>query len=179
MTKCPKILFVIFAITICVFVIGSQSVAVQTFNYKDIGKLKSKPKLNFPTPLVTVTTPVQIKNLPPDWRDAQLIVESMAVFFTQNGIEGYSYGKVTKSNVLNSGSYQGTVVVLTKKLTGNSAKEYAAISIALARKGGECKILGFGCHGTGSSGCGSGIDEIIDTVHPYADPFLPDFLNQQ
>ncbi len=175
----PKIIYIISAITLFIFISGSQSTAKKGVSYKEIGQLKSKPKIQLTTPLVMVTTPIQIKNLAPSWRDAELIVESMAYFVSEKGPVGYSIGKVSKPNALTNGSYQGTVKVSASEVHGDVTNMYVTISVALARKGDQCKVLGFGCHGIGSGGSSDCIsDEVLitDAARPYTDPFLPDFI---
>jgi hypothetical protein len=170
-----KFFLIIFAIVSYVFVAALPSIAGKgaKLDFKKISSLKGKPIVQMSTPIVMVTVPVEIKDMASPWRNADLVVEALVMFGDQDSnIVGYAIGKRTVSNAFSSGNYQGTVKVPVKELHGDITNMSGAISVALAKKGNECKVLGLGTQSNSSADDNQG----NDTTRPYSYPFLPGFL---
>ena len=158
-----------------VFVTASQSIAGQgqKLDFKKISSLKGKPIAQMATPIVVVTVPVEIKDMASPWRDADLVVEAIVMFGDNNSnIVGYAIGKRTVSNAFSSGNYQGVINVPVKELHGDITNLSGTMSMALAKRGNECKVLGLGLQSSSSGDDNQG----NDITRPYSYPFLPGFL---
>lgn len=142
-----------------------------------MGKIKSRPKTRVAAPLVQVSTPIRIKNMPASWRTADLVVESMAVFWSEDkGMVGYSIGRTSIPRALRRGAYRGTIKVSANEFHGDATGAYIVYSAVIARKGKQCMVLGIGCKGVGKSGCRPGTLNVSDKVRPYTYPFLPRYI---
>lgn len=170
-----KFFLIILAIVGSVFVAALPSIAGQgpKLDFKNISSLKGKPVVQMQAPIVMVTVPVEIKDMALPWRNADLVVEAIVMFGDNNSnIVGYAIGKRTVSNAFSSGNYQGVINVPVKELHGDITNMSGTISIALAKRGNECKVLGLGLQSSSSGDDNQG----NDITRPYSYPFLLGFL---
>jgi hypothetical protein len=90
--------------------------------------------------------PVKITDLPPPWRNGELIVDCIAIFIGSSGPVGYSLGRGVQTQVLASGNYQGEVAVSLTDTHGVVNTNIVGLALALARNGEQCMVLGASCY---------------------------------
>jgi len=116
-----------------------------------------------------VRVPVSVQNMPVNWRESDLVVAFGAEFRSGGGNgpwidlsgstgnsefpAGFSRGQVTRTGFLQNGSYDGVIAVPSNELYGVVTNDMVVISIAVARRGSECLMLGIGCYTEGSGEC--------------------------
>ncbi|MCD4744071.1 MAG: hypothetical protein K8R67_16540 [Desulfobacteraceae bacterium] len=175
LSKCFSTILIIAA---CIFFVNSQGMADPIF--KSVGTLKASKIKKLKVPIVRVSVPVQISDLAAPWRDADLVVAAEVLFYkgyynyqTGDGGEGYAIGRTIKSKAFTNGSTQGMVHVFLNEVYGITTGQYVAISVALAKLGDQCKVLGYGWNFPGGlpTEMKEKFEENIDTVISWEDMF--------
>ncbi len=162
-----------FALLSCVFVLLAlpQVVVGWTIDLSQL-ELHSENFLGQLEPItnLTVRVPINVKNIPANWRQADLVVGYTAIFNSgddedndqfdslnvNSGVYpfvGASTGQVTRSDLFLNGSYQGFIAVPSSEFYGIMTNDLVVMSIAVARKGNECLALGIGCYAEGGGEC--------------------------
>jgi len=121
----------------------------------------------------TVRVPVNVQNMPANWRQADLVVVFNALFRSgggapggnrpwidlstgtgsDDGLAGAARGQVTRAGLLQNGSYDGVVVVPSSELYGVVTNDMVVMTVAVAKKGNECLALGLGLYPAESGVC--------------------------
>ena len=171
----------ILIIAACIFFVNSQGVADPIL--KSVGTLKASKIKKFQAPIITVSVPIQIMDLPEPWRDADLVVMAEAVFYSKgvdwNGpAEGVTFGRVIKSQPLKNGSSQGMVLVPLYELQGVITGQYITLSMVLAKRGDQCKVLGVGWNFPSWTGGLSTeqkefLENLVDGIWPWNETMAP------
>ncbi len=135
-------------------------------------KLKIDPDMPpFSSSQFDVRVPIQVTDLPLNWRDAELVVGFVGLFWagpktgsgpwggalydfdSPHDMVGGCVGMVKKTGVLGSGSFQDVVRVPSRECRGVMTEHFNAVSYAVARKDGQCLLLGLGCGSGGTQNC--------------------------
>ncbi|MCP3900521.1 MAG: hypothetical protein GY707_12490 [Desulfobacteraceae bacterium] len=145
----------ILIIVTCIFLATSQGSTDPIL--KSVGKLKAFEKKKYKAPIVTVSVPVKIMNLPEPWRDADLVVMANVIFYAKGkswttGMTGFVAGMVIKSQPFKNGSSQGMVNIPLYELQGAVTGQYITGCYVLATLGDQAKVLGTGWHFPSGSG---------------------------
>jgi len=171
-------LLAILIIIVCIFFASSLSLADPILAQSGLDKLKVQKLHKFPSWLVLVSVPLKIIDVPEPWRNSELVVES-AVYFLLPGpgekAVGYSLGQVIKPQALKNGSFQGVIYVPINEGTGDVTGRYYTLSIAVAKRGNECKILGFGCNFDGKGCEATALMGAVDMVIPWQGSIINQF----
>jgi hypothetical protein len=173
LSKCFSTILII---AVCIFFVTSQGAADPIL--KSVGPLKasSLEVKKLKVPIVRVSVPVQIMDLPVPWQEADLLVDASVYFYKgndfQTGVEGYAAGRTIKANAFTNGSTQGMVYVFLNEIHGITTGQYVTLSIVFAKLGDQCKVLGVGWNfPSGSGGVPTGfeenIKELVDKVIPW------------
>ncbi|GEM_PF-5739214 len=166
---------------VCIFSINSKCAADLIFKSSD--KFKAQKTKKYDAPIINVSVPVQIVDLPVSWRGADLAVMAEVFFYKkgaawQKGIKGCSFGRVIKTRPFTNGSSQGMVHVPLYKLKGVITGQYVTIAMVLAKLGNQCKLLGFGMNFPSVSGgldpdVKENLNGLINGVGPWNDKLVP------
>jgi hypothetical protein len=163
----------ILIIVICIFLSTSQGSAGPVF--KSAGKLKAFKKKKLKAPIVMVSVPVKIMNLPDPWRDADLVVKAETIFYVKGsdwnvGATGVAFGRTIKSQPFKNGSSQGTVLVPLYGLQGTITGQYITLSMVLAKLGDQCKVLGIAWNfPSGTGGPSTEQKEFFESLVDYVE----------